>query len=476
MATATLQKNPTWLDAPELQALFEEGAAQGALDFDEVRQVFNRLIIADEFDIDETKDLAVLTDVLNARGIDLEGDTSALDQADVDDLDNDTDDLDEAEGFGSEDLGTDLDDTDLDDADPDDALDDDEATLSEREAAEAAAEDEFYTRSAAKVDTADPVRHYLSEIGRVALLTRSEEIDLSRRIEAGEEAKVKLETDTLTDRERRALQRLVEDADMARGSMINANLRLVVSVAKKYKGRGLSLLDLIQEGNQGLMHAVEKFDYKRGFKFSTYAHWWIRQSVSRAVNNQSRTIRLPVHMIETVSKLRAASKRLEQDLSRDPTFAEIAEALGPDWTAEKVEETIQFAREPMSLEKPVGEDEGTYLRRLYRRREHRLPRRANDANRPRRNFGRSLRLSGRPRGQDSQDALRSFRRRRAHAGASRRRARRNARTRAPIGSPRHAQAQILRKAQPQTARLLERVTALKGKKRRPRKLEVVFFM
>ena len=361
MATALQPTNHGWFEAPEIQALFEEGSAQGTLQFDDVRQAFDTLVLTDAFEVDAAEDFGVLTDVLNARGIELEGDTGGAQQrlgdTDDDDEAGAGEDNDEAsldgdldEGFGVDgDLDENIDD-----------LDEDEA-VSDRDAAEEAASDEFYARSAAKVDTTDPVRHYLSEIGRVALLTRSEEIDLARRIEAGEQAKERLETDTLSDRERRALQRVIEDADMARGSMINANLRLVVSVAKKYKGRGLSLLDLIQEGNQGLMHAVEKFDYKRGFKFSTYAHWWIRQSVSRAVNNQSRTIRLPVHMIETVSKLRAASKRLEQDLSRDPTFAEIAHALGPDWTAEKVEETIQFAREPMSLEKPVGEDEGTYL-------------------------------------------------------------------------------------------------------------------
>ncbi len=354
MATA-VQTTHGWFNAPEIQALLEEGSTEGTLQFDDVRQAFDTVVLTDAFEVDAAEDFGVLTDVLNARGIELEGEAETEQDDSTDDLEDtpEADDLDGSdEGFGAEDEL---------DGDEDSDEPDDETALSDRDAAETAAEDEFYARSASKVDTTDPVRHYLSEIGRVALLTRSEEIDLARRIEAGEEAKERLGADTLTDRERRALQRVVEDADMARGSMINANLRLVVSVAKKYKGRGLSLLDLIQEGNQGLMHAVEKFDYKRGFKFSTYAHWWIRQSVSRAVNNQSRTIRLPVHMIETVSKLRAASKRLEQDLSRDPTFEEIAQALGPDWTAEKVEETIQFAREPMSLEKPVGEDEGTYL-------------------------------------------------------------------------------------------------------------------
>ena len=359
MATALQATNHGWFEAPEIQALFEEGSSQGTLQLDDVRQAFDALVLTDAFEVDAAEDFGVLTDVLNARGIELESDSDGaqqeLDDAEVDaEIDGEDDlSLDDAdEGFEA--------DGDLD-GDLDEDLDDPDEGVSDRDAAEEAASDEFYARSANKVDTTDPVRHYLSEIGRVPLLTRSEEIDLARRIEAGEEAKERLEAAGLSERDRRALQRVVEDADMARGSMINANLRLVVSVAKKYKGRGLSLLDLIQEGNQGLMHAVEKFDYKRGFKFSTYAHWWIRQSVSRAVNNQSRTIRLPVHMIETVSKLRAASKRLEQDLSRDPTFEEIAQALGPDWTAEKVEETIQFAREPMSLEKPVGEDEGTYL-------------------------------------------------------------------------------------------------------------------
>ena len=359
MATALQATNHGWFEAPEIQALFEEGSSQGTLQLDDVRQAFDALVLTDAFEVDAAEDFGVLTDVLNARGIELESDSDGaqqeLDDAEVDAEIDGEDDLslnDADEGFEA--------DGDLD-GDLDEDLDDPDEGVSDRDAAEEAASDEFYARSANKVDTTDPVRHYLSEIGRVPLLTRSEEIDLARRIEAGEEAKERLEAAGLSERDRRALQRVVEDADMARGSMINANLRLVVSVAKKYKGRGLSLLDLIQEGNQGLMHAVEKFDYKRGFKFSTYAHWWIRQSVSRAVNNQSRTIRLPVHMIETVSKLRAASKRLEQDLSRDPTFEEIAHALGPDWTAEKVEETIQFAREPMSLEKPVGEDEGTYL-------------------------------------------------------------------------------------------------------------------
>ena len=305
------QFTQAWLSRPEVRALFEEGYKNGSLELSSVSATFSELTEVTP-DLDDTTDFAILTDALEAQGIDLD-----------DDLANDL------------------------------AAEEPEATE--------ALEERFAGSSSGS--SRDPVRTYLAEIGRIPLLDHTEEIHLSRRIETGEAARERLEAeaDKLSAREKRDLQRLVEDGEMARGQMINANLRLVVSVAKKYTGRGMSLLDLIQEGNGGLMHAVEKFDYKKGFKFSTYAHWWIRQSVSRAVNNQSRTIRLPVHMIETISKLRATSKRLEQDLSRDPSFAEIAEAMGPDWDAARVEETIRLAREPMSLEKPVGDEEGSYI-------------------------------------------------------------------------------------------------------------------
>ena len=319
MSTVTQQATQPangWLNEPAIQALFDEGRER-TLEFAEVTSAFESVNEMTE----DTLTFDVLTDALEARGIDIEGDEEAFELED--DLDDDFD---------------------LDEEESDEAL-----------------EERYQTKGT--TNSSDPIRRYLSEIGRVPLLDRAEEIDLARRIEEGEAARVRLkeESDSLTEREQRTLQRQHEDAEMARGQMINANLRLVVSVAKKYTGRGLSLLDLIQEGNQGLMHAVEKFDYKRGFKFSTYAHWWIRQSVSRAVNNQSRTIRLPVHMIETLSKLRATTKRLEQDLSRDPSFEEVAEAMGPDWDAQKVEDTIRLAREPMSLEKPIGDEESTFL-------------------------------------------------------------------------------------------------------------------
>ncbi len=207
----------------------------------------------------------------------------------------------------------------------------------------------------------DAVRRYLSEIGSVELLTRSEEIELARRIEQGEEASARLEVESgvLSGRERRGLRRVVGDAVVAREQLIEANLRLVVSIAKNYhSSRSLDFLDLIQEGNRGLMRAVEKYQYRRGFKFSTYATWWIRQSINRAIADQARTIRLPVHVVEGMNKLARASRRLQQELSREPTHEEIADALGPNWSAKKVEETFKLTREPFSLEAPLGDENG----------------------------------------------------------------------------------------------------------------------
>lgn len=248
----------------------------------------------------------------------------------------------------------------VDDLADDEELDeDDESEEYDREELEARAEADS---SESRARTNDPVRQYLQEIGRVKLLTTQEEIDLARRIEDGEFAREKLadETAELTDRERRGLQRVVEDGDMARKHLIEANLRLVVSIAKKHNGRGMSFLDLIQEGNQGLIRAVEKFEYRRRYKFSTYATWWIRQAINRAIADQSRTIRIPVHMVETLNKLTRASRRLQQELSREPTPAEIADAMGPDWTADKVEEAFKLTREPRSLEAPIGDEEDSF--------------------------------------------------------------------------------------------------------------------
>ena len=210
--------------------------------------------------------------------------------------------------------------------------------------------------------TADPVRQYLREIGRVKLLTLEEEISLARRYEEGKEAKVRLEQEgeELPERTKRGLKRIVEDGELAKGQLTEANLRLVVSVAKKYKNRGLSFMDTVQEGNQGLIRAVEKFDYRKGFKFSTYATWWIRQAVNRALSDQGRTIRIPVHMGETLTKLNRMKRELYQELSREPTFAELAHAMGPGWDAGRVEEVFQLTREPASLETPIGEEDDSF--------------------------------------------------------------------------------------------------------------------
>jgi len=220
-------------------------------------------------------------------------------------------------------------------------------------------------RRSAKDDGND-LQRYLGEIGRVPLLARDEEVALARRVDRGKEAESRLEIegDALDPRERRQLKRQVEDAERARQHLIEANLRLVVSVAKRYRSRGLSLLDLIQEGNAGLMHAVEKYDVSTGYKFSTYAVWWIRQAVVRALANASRTIRLPVHFQETLSKLRSSADRLEQELGRPATREEIAGVMGEGWTVERVDHTLRQARDTLSLERPVGDEQDTTLGEL----------------------------------------------------------------------------------------------------------------
>jgi len=208
--------------------------------------------------------------------------------------------------------------------------------------------------------SADLVRVYLREIGRVALLTALDEVDLAKRVEAGVFAAERLDVVAdLPSAARRDLHAVVVEGDAAKRRLIEANLRLVVSIAKRYAGRGLPFLDLIQEGNLGLIRAVEKFDYTRGFKFSTYASWWIRQAVSRAVADQARTIRIPVHMVETVNRIMRAQRMLVQTLGRDPTSAEIAHRV--DLPAERVAEIRRLAMEPVSLHSPVGEEEGSEL-------------------------------------------------------------------------------------------------------------------
>ena len=212
--------------------------------------------------------------------------------------------------------------------------------------------------------TGDPVRMYLKEIGKVDLLTASEEVDLAMKIEAGLKATEELERAEeegveLTRRERRRLTRVEQVGLDAKDQLIEANLRLVVSIAKRYVGRGMLFLDLIQEGNLGLIRAVEKFDYTKGFKFSTYATWWIRQALTRAIADQARTIRIPVHMVETINKLVRIQRQLLQELGREPTPEEIGEQM--DMTAERVREIQKINQEPVSLETPIGEEEDSQL-------------------------------------------------------------------------------------------------------------------
>ncbi|MCA5923461.1 MULTISPECIES: RNA polymerase sigma factor [Curtobacterium] len=203
--------------------------------------------------------------------------------------------------------------------------------------------------------TADPVKDYLKQIGKVALLNAEQEVELAMRIEAGLFAEDKLQHATgLSKPAERELRWVARDGQRAKSHLLGANLRLVVSLAKRYTGRGMQFLDLIQEGNLGLIRAVEKFDYTKGFKFSTYATWWIRQAITRAMADQARTIRIPVHMVEVINKLARVQRQMLQDLGREPTPEELAREL--DMTPEKVVEVQKYGREPISLHTPLGED------------------------------------------------------------------------------------------------------------------------
>jgi RNA polymerase primary sigma factor len=208
---------------------------------------------------------------------------------------------------------------------------------------------------------ADPVRMYLKEIGRVPLLSAAEEVALAKRIEAGVLAELALGAlgHEVAPEERRSLEAAVRDGEAARKALIQANLRLVVSIAKRYVGRGMLFLDLIQEGNLGLMRAVVKFDYARGFKFSTYATWWIRQAITRAIADQARTIRIPVHMVETINKVVRVQRDLLQQLEREPTIEEVAARV--DMTPERVREIQRISLDPLSLDSPMGEEDDSNL-------------------------------------------------------------------------------------------------------------------
>ncbi|MEX2394984.1 MAG: RNA polymerase sigma factor RpoD [Actinomycetota bacterium] len=210
-------------------------------------------------------------------------------------------------------------------------------------------------------ETADSIRLYLREIGRVRLLTAADEVSLAQRLESGIEASEKITTTNgkASPPDLEQLEWTCRDGQRAKDHLIEANLRLVVSIAKRYIGRGLAFLDLIQEGNLGLIRAVEKFDWRRGFKFSTYATWWIRQAITRALADQSRTIRIPVHMVETMTRVTKAQRELAQKLGREPLFSELAKEL--DLPAERVAEILRMGLDPISLEAPVGEEANSRL-------------------------------------------------------------------------------------------------------------------
>ena len=294
------------------------------------------------------------------------------DDLDVDDLDEELDDVDEDDA--------DDEDLDEDDADDDDVEDDEDEEEAKSKAPEQPKEKGAYVvsdtddeeeniipsgnpkrRVIAAGATADPVKDYLKQIGRVSLLNAEQEVDLSERIEAGLYAQHLLDTESegMEFKRKRELKWAAADGKKAKDHLLEANLRLVVSLAKRYTGRGMLFLDLIQEGNLGLIRAVEKFDWKKGFKFSTYATWWIRQAITRAIADQARTIRIPVHMVETINKLVRVQRQLLQDLGRDPTPEEIGAEM--DMSADRVREIQKISQEPVSLETPIGEEEDSQL-------------------------------------------------------------------------------------------------------------------
>ena len=337
----------------QIATLLLKGAENGSVTEDDVQGMLKDISVSEE-------QLNAVYGILREQGINVvSADDDVVIGADDDDLSAGTDDLD-------------------DDLDDEDNEDHDIRVAKRADAEMAAAKPKKKSRSRTSrsrsrtrgVDastvmlTGDPVRMYLKEIGKVDLLTAADEVDLAMKIEAGLEASNKLEAAEngeieLTRAEMRRLTRVENVGLEAKQALISANLRLVVSIAKRYVGRGMLFLDLIQEGNLGLIRAVEKFDYEKGFKFSTYATWWIRQAITRAIADQARTIRIPVHMVETINKLVRVQRQLLQDLGRDPTPEEIGAEM--DMSADRVREIQKISQEPVSLETPIGEAEDSQL-------------------------------------------------------------------------------------------------------------------
>ena len=288
--------------AAAVKALIEKGKKRGSLTYDDVAS------LSAEFDEDDPEKGNELVEQIMAQGIEI--------------------------------------------ADMPDAPADPDVEAEKPDEAEAAEESEIPVPPGVALD--DPVRMYLKEIGRVPLLTMAQEQDLARKIERADD-----ERDLAKQNSRPPNPPILEQGDASKQALTEANLRLVVSIAKKYVGRGMLFLDLIQEGNLGLIRAVEKFDYKKGYKFSTYATWWIRQAITRALADQARTIRIPVHMVETINRLVKISRQLLQELGRDPSVEEIAREMA--LSSDKVREVMKIAQEPISLETPIGEEEDSHL-------------------------------------------------------------------------------------------------------------------
>ncbi len=355
MATKKATSESTANLSDELLGVVDQlvkGASDSSITEDDIQAAIG------DVDVDDDE-LSDMYDLIRSKGVSIESDGDASTSMVSDDEDDN------------------LDEDDMDD----DSLDDDDEMSEAKKEARVANEvlrsvpkQKSRKRSsrarARRVDgstvmlTGDPVRMYLKEIGKVDLLTAAEEVNLAMKIEAGTEASEKLEAAErgdieLTRSEKRRLMRIEQVGLDAKQALISANLRLTVSIAKRYVGRGMLFLDLIQEGNLGLIRAVEKFDYTKGFKFSTYATWWIRQAITRAIADQARTIRIPVHMVETLNKLVRVQRQLLQDLGRDPTPEEIGAEMGI--SADKVREIQKISQEPVSLETPIGEEEDSQL-------------------------------------------------------------------------------------------------------------------
>ena len=278
--------------------------------------------------------------------------------------------------------------------------------------------------------TADPVKDYLKQIGKVPLLNAEQEVELAKRIEAGLFAEEKLNSgDKIPAALKRELEWIAEDGRRAKNHLLEANLRLVVSLAKRYTGRGMLFLDLIQEGNLGLIRAVEKFDYTKGYKFSTYATWWIRQAITRAMADQARTIRIPVHMVEVINKLARVQRQMLQDLGREPTPEELAKEL--DMTPEKVVEVQKYGREPISLHTPLGEDGDSEFGDLIEDSEAVVPADAVSLHAPAGAAAPGARHALRARGRRGVDAVRADRRPAQDAGRDRQGLRRHPRADPP---------------------------------------------